>query len=69
MSHSRRVRTLEERMLPCEAPEVELSAEDRASAQEIVARAYADPERYADRIALFERCEQEAAAGARAVAG
>ncbi len=69
MSLSRRVRTLEDRMLPCEPPELVLSEEDRASAQEIVARAYADPVRYADRIALFERCEAEAAAAAKAVAG
>ena len=69
MSLARRVSALETRMLPCEPPEVVLSEEDRASAQEIVARAYANPERYADRIALFERCEAETAAAATAVAG
>ena len=69
MSLSRRVKTLEDRMLPCEPPEVVLSEEDRASAQEIVARAYADPKRFADRIALFERCEREAAVAVTAVAG
>ncbi len=69
MSLSRRVRTLEDRMLPCEPPEVVLSEEDRAIAQAIVARAYADPERYADRIALFERCEAQAPAATTAAAG
>ncbi len=69
MSLSRRVRTLEDRMLPREPPELEISEENRAIMQGIIDRAYADPVRYADRIALFERCEAETTAAASVVAG
>lgn len=37
--------------------EPELSPEDRAIMQRIVERTYADPVRYAKRIALFERAK------------
>ncbi len=43
------------------------SEEDLACMQRIIDRVYADPERYADRIALFERINAEQAA-AEAVA-
>ncbi len=37
---------------------------DRAIMQRIVERTYADPERYASRIALFERFAQTSDSGA-----
>ncbi len=56
MHLKRRVAKLESTAAAHEA-RLELSPEDRAIMQRIVAQTYADPVRYAKRIALFERAK------------
>ena len=56
MNLNRRVAKLESVAALRRPPEPVLSDEDRAAMQRIVDRTYADPVRYAKRIALFERC-------------
>ncbi len=55
MNLKRRVNKLESSVAKRTPPEPVYSEEDLAIMQRIVERTYADPERYAARIALFER--------------
>ncbi len=55
MDLKRRVNKLESSAVERTPPEPVYSEEDRAIMQRIIERTYANPERYAARIALFER--------------
>ncbi len=55
MDLKRRVSKLESSAATRTPPEPVYSEEDRAIMQRIIERTYANPERYAARIALFER--------------
>ena len=56
MDLKRRVAKLEDAAVVRQPPEPVFSEQDLAIMQRIVERTYADPVRYASRIALFERC-------------
>ncbi len=58
MDLNRRVAKLESSAVLGSPPEPVFSEEDLAIMQRIVERTYADPVRYASRIALFERFAQ-----------
>ncbi len=59
MDLNRRVAKLESSAGAQSPPEPVFSEEDLALMQRIVDRTYADPVRYASRIALFERCGRQ----------
>lgn len=60
MRLKRRIDRVEQRLVPPPPPPPPvLSAEDRAIAERIYHRTYADPVRYAKRIELFERIHAE----------
>ncbi len=63
MDLNRRVAKLESSAGAKSPPEPVFSEEDLAIMQRIVERTYADPVRYADRIALFERFAQTSDSG------
>ena len=63
MDLNRRVAKLESSAGAKSPPEPVYSEEDLAIMQRIVERTYADPVRYADRIALFERFGRQGVTG------
>ncbi len=63
MDLNRRVAKLESSAGAKSPPEPVFSEEDLAIMQRIVERTYADPVRYASRIALFERFAQTSDSG------
>ncbi len=70
MDMKRRLAKLESRAAARHARmEPTLGPGDLACMQRIIDRVYADPERYADRIALFERIKAEQAAEASVAQG
>ena len=60
MDLKRRLAKLESSVAAQQPREPVYSEEDLAIMQRIVERTYADPERYASRIALLERCARTA---------
>ena len=64
MNLKRRVNKLESSAAERSPSEPVYSEEDRAIMQRIIERTYADPERYASRIAIFERFARSSGSGA-----
>ncbi len=65
MDLNRRVAKLESSSVAMSPPEPVFSEEDLAIMQRIVERTYADPVRYADRIAIFEQAQAKVEAAER----